>query len=630
MNKYRKIIVESINAKSLAIAALLLGIILLTVYIHGFYPSQVGNSLPGRITLLGDIRCGSNSLIDFIDAKCDFTGGDTGGLLFIGFPVSLLGALIDSIPFITTEVSVVFLAAFAYSLSVFGFWKLSKTLNVSSVVGVSLGVLYINLPSVIHMQPFGGTYWGMVLLPFFVMAIVHVLISLKKAAETNSFELYVKSFLVMVVTFTVQLFIDGYSFFMTASSGLIVVSLLGLKYPLLHNFKKDNVKIWFALASILPAIAIAAIIYKFIVPITISSPSPEDLFRAMGADLITFIKPTGSLWWPSKVGIDTGFPALWGDGTNALYNYLGISTLAVLPLGVYFVTKRAIKEFNTDSVRISIALFFAMGMAFVFSLGPSLKLNEVRPAHSGLITFQQYLMPENAARFELPTAPLFTRVDGLSSMRATYRWNFLTQMCLLLFAGVAVSGVMKYKNGKKIAGILLVVIIAELSPNIKALGADWSLRHQQLEAFNNDIVYSLDERLDDNEKVLFYPNSIGGNDYLVNYISPYIKINTYNVGGDKSNDYTKQFQPIAIQELLEDRDITKMFDSDELFMVMKNEDIDTVVMPNFDLRWDSYSWPPSNKEAKDAYEWATSGVKTDARFKTEEAPNNYYLLVKLR
>ena len=173
---------------------------------------------------------------------------------------------------------------------------------------------------------------------------------------------------------------------------------------------------------------VAVAVYSLYVPADYET-NPIGIFRSMGLDLITLVVPTEPVWPAAKLNYAGVHSELWGDGSNSAYNYVGFAGLVLA--GVCLGSRSRRPE--------ALALAVAGLVAFVLALGPSLKIDESRPAPGGLPTFESYLMPEGVATADLPWDGLFTAVPGINSMRATYRWYGVTRFAVVVLAGLAVT-----------------------------------------------------------------------------------------------------------------------------------------------------------------------------------------------
>jgi hypothetical protein len=81
------------------------------------------------------------------------------------------------------------------------------------------------------------------------------------------------------------------------------------------------------------------------------------------------------------------------------------------------------------------------------------------------------------------------------------------------------------------------------------------------------------------------------NDYLANHLAPRLRLYAYNVGGDKNQILSEPLWPDSIKAL---RAHATEIDGLAPLVVaaLRSGDVDAVVVPYFNLRWDSYGWPP--------------------------------------
>jgi hypothetical protein len=133
-----------------------------------------------------------------------------------------------------------------------------------------------------------------------------------------------------------------------------------------------------------------------------------------------------------------------------------------------------------------------------------------------------------------------------------------------------------------------------------------------MDSFNQDVIRPLQHNLKPGERIIYYPNSRGNNDYLANYITPELDAWSYNVGGDKALAISLPQMPADIVNLLKADDNVKnipIVSGSYMKTALEKGLVDKIIVPTFDLRWDSYSWPPKSSVARTYAQQAITSAK---------------------
>lgn len=585
-------------------------LVALLMALHGLLPGMAG-PLAARFMALGAMTCGSQSISALLEAKCAFVGGEAGGVFTTGSPVKIAGAVLFRMLAINIEWVFTMVGVMVISLALFGAYKLIRAMNVSRYVALASGGLYLLLPLTLSMQAFGGTYWGFLLLPASLYSVWRFLQVLPHMGWRGK----VATAALWVLLSTFLLFMDGYSFFMysLASGILLTVWAWG-------RWRQPYV--WLAGGMFILASVIAYFAYSSLIPSAGSWSSSIDLVRAMGLDIATLFIPAGSLWWVDLFNLRSSGMHLWGDGSNSSSNYIGLILLGLFIAGVYTARKKLSK--------LGTALLIVGSIAFVLSLGPSLKIHSERPPLSGsVVTHKSYLMPSSEAVVGLPTEALYQHAPGLQSMRAAYRWHIMTLLVLVVFAAVAVQALLNQKK-TALAYTLLALMCLEMAPSPLLVKAKIEAG-SQLARFNQNVIQPLETYIQPGERILFYPNAVGGNDYLASYIAPKLEAWTYNIGGDKSGAIAAPLRPSEVNGLLrtDDADASRRNKSgSRMENVLEKGFVDSIVVPKFDLRWDSYSWPPRSNDAQLRAQDVIQSAREEKALSIQE--DEYFYIVSIK
>lgn len=554
-----------------ALAGVLATIALMVI--HGQLPSLV-SSQARWFMARGLMECGSLSVGDLAQARCPLIGADGGGSIANGVLFVGVGAAVRRLG-VDVDIAYVLTAAAFMGVALWGAFGLGRRVGLGRPVALGVAALYLASPSLVGLHGFGSTFWGVALVP----AVVHV--SLRAASEILAARWIARVAwaAAWVGAILAMLLLDGYGYVMAQFvAGLLILGTA------LREWRRA--RSWLAVVAFLVANGIAFLVYRQIVSGAGDwARSPIDLFRSMGADLATLVIPSPAIWWSDRSPWQVDPGVLWGDGSNATYNYLGLGIVALAVLGVVLARKTAPLVLPLAAITL---------LALVMSFGPSLKVSEVRGPLEVPVTFDSYLMPADDAVMTLPTQWVYESVPGFSSMRATYRWVAVARLGLLLLAGAGVQALWRRRPeaASRVALVALVgVAVLEASPSYPAMLGRYADNASMAARFEADVLDVMREAVPRGSRVVYAPNAVSENDYLANYLSPMLGVTSYNIGGDKAlEDAMARWQP----------DIRALLFEEEPFAsaaaeVLESGKVDMVVIPFFDLRWSATAWPTSEQ-----------------------------------
>ena len=374
------------------------------------------------------------------------------------------------------------------------------------------------------------------------------------------------------------LLLDGYTFVISAVFPFCLLVFAIATRP------RMGWKRWLGYASlIVAAYGVAYAVYGWYIPGGSGyAAMPADFFRAQGADLATLVvslNNSSQLW--SWIGISPQYTAyqFYGDGSNAFYNYLGLSLLIGIA-GAVFLWRRE------PVVRPLVA---AGAICLLLAIGPSIKVMDIRPPvpATGKITFSDYLMPPQQATLNLGTDRLYTQPPGIRVMRAVYRWLSGFKAVIFLLSTTALAFLLRSRRFV-LAGVCLCLLVVDSVPPIKPSFARYAAFEKAKQRFYGELIPEMRSVIGPRSTVLFVSSE---NDYLANPIATALDVRTYNVGGDKNVDMAKLHWPPEVQAIRAGKDVIK-----NARRLHERGDLDFLVFPHFNLRWDSYRWPPNPKQ----------------------------------
>ena len=376
--------------------------------------------------------------------------------------------------------------------------------------------------------------------------------------------------------------LDGYGFVMAAVSSVIVVAWNVVRSPRRWIG-------WSAVGVMGLAFGLAVLVHRTSLPEASSwDRSSIGLFRSMGADLVTLVLPTNVQWWAGWAPLRAAPNLLWGDESNSSFNYLGLLILVLAVVGLLVGVRRGLH------VVVQVA---AVGLvALVFSLGPSLKINEIRGPLPSPVTYKSYLMEPDAAVIELPTTWLYENAPGFDMMRTPYRWVNVTRFGVLLLAATGARWLWR-RSDRPTSRVAVVAVCAlavlEVAPNVPARLEKYTASGATIESFTSDVVDPLGRVVPPGTRVVFAPASTGRNDFLAAFVASTLNLSAYNAAGDKVVRTAEQGWPDPVRRLLVDGGDF----SDAALDVLREDLVDAVVIPLFDLRRSVAVWPPSQEQA---------------------------------
>jgi hypothetical protein len=562
------------------------GFLFVVLLAHGFLPGYV-NDGPWDYLLEGDMRCAHAMGLSALTSWCSASGLPHGYPFLSGGPVIFVGWLLMGLTGMGSHVAYLLANATFDALALAGGYGAMRLLGAGRMIALGTSAAYLLAPTVIGLRDYGGTFTGYTLLPAYAFADL-LLMRLVERGERRLLAAGVAGYAAIRIA---AVFLDGYSF---VGSALVAVVLWGWWAVRAAPPRRRRL---LGVAACLLAQALAAGIYALYAP-PLVDPAPLGLFRSMSLDLVTLVRPTEFQWLPHLLGLQGGYLQLWGDGSNAAYNYLGF---ACVGLAVLAVVRRR-RELPVP------ALATAGLIALVLSFGPSWKVNATHPPLPAHPTYRDYLMPAGDAALSVPWGGAYATIPGVDQMRAAYRWSGVTRLALILLAGLAIDGLARDPRRRWLAGALTVVALAELAPNVPRLQAVYRSFHASRTALTETIVPRLAAATKRGERVYFLNDEGRFNDYLATYLTASTGLRSYNAGGDKNALYARLSWPKPIAALA-----VANPSPDAVAGALRSHAVDVIVAPYFDLRWASYVFPPAPADEL-AMRQAFAPILRDRRF----------------
>ena len=479
------------------------------------------------------------------------------------FPVELIAA------WNLTALLVLFLAGL-------GAQAFFRQLGVDKWLAVPASMLFLMLPIVYAKSSYPLMLWGFALLPTWLWAQL-------AAWHWRSRFL---AFLGLSLTLTVALFQEPYSFVMALTFGgwLTIARLVTAQRETLLD-RSLRALSWVGAALL------AVTLYRHYIPGGADYVvMPLDYFRGQGVDLLALMARNpdlfalGPLW-----GVGNLSPSLYfTDGEMTAHSYLGVAL--AIGLIAFVITVRPWRRVR------HLVLLVAVVAAFVMALGPSLKIQSTAADRSAgdPVTFGTYLMPPEAAVTGLPHARIY-EVPPFSNMRSVSRWYLLVAAGLVAMLSLVVQHL--FRRGLAGAGAAVVLVLwtgVEYWPNFiqqRALGAAFGELYKDLD---ESLVGELDALLRPGERVVFISGERYSNEYFSTWLCARVGCRTYNVSGDKPRRISIARWPEAMRQRL-----TRPASAEARAELLDLGHFEVLIVPHFDMRWDSYTWPPPDERHAD-------------------------------
>jgi hypothetical protein len=498
------------------------------------------------------------------------------------------------------------------------YWALIRTaglLGVRAWLGQIFAGIFLLLPFLSGHREYGALQIAFLSFPLFVLPdtlLAESLVATPRAHGRKIAGLAVVS----VAAKIFALFSDGYTFVMVALTAVCLGGMVSLVLGRRRQWLLASTGLTVAAAGC----SAAYFVYlAYLPPEAISSaftPMSPDFFRAFSVDLVTLVLPyQNSNWWAAWIGIHSyGNPFdYFSDRSSIHYNYIGM----FLPLlGLVALFRR-----KAWPVGLA-ALVAAAVLGFVFSLGPSLKINSTR--HAAEQRLHKRIpgpeMPREVASLYLGLDRFYTTVPGFKNMRSTYRWLLLAKFGLVLTAAWGAEQLLR-SGRRKIALALIAAAIVENLPNLAFAVTEHRKNADQLAQFDRDVLAPLAAIVPPGSVLIFPDPDL---DYMASYIATRLQSVCYNAAGDKNVEIAFRQWPAEVRNLKMEREVLP-----NSRRLMSTGKLDWTIIPFFNLRWDSYRWPPTSDVVEKRRKQYQSLIEAAPGEGFECFVNRYFLAIRL-
>jgi hypothetical protein len=454
-------------------------------------------------------------------------------------------------------------------LAMFSAYRLTLRFGGTKFTALSGATIWMTMPIIWTHAGYSMLSLGIALLSFFFLAAIKLF--LIETTETSRIDS--ASMALYAIATIISVFMDGYTFIMFAIGSSILFTYNFTTQP---NIRSKLIKI--ALPVHVFSFALAYALYGLYVGKINFESHQIDFFRGWGLDLSFLIIPTkGVLWLPDLLGlsIERSNEIYFGD-SSVWENTFALPTII---FGIFSWI------FTRNKAKISTGILLISFFGFYMALGPSLKINSIKPE-----ILQQNHPREKSALMEheyavAPTGSAWVseKIPGFNVMRASYRWSALGLFSLWLLIAIWIAKVRK-KSEKILVSLLFFLFLLNLPIHEKSWrgGIDNRIMFQQIE---QELIATLDQKIRSQEIVAFLPWQ---NDFIVNYLAPKIGFRTFNIGGDKNLSIAQTDWPQKMLSLGGELDSGKAVSS---LSILFDGAADSIVFPYFHTLWSPHLWP---------------------------------------
>lgn len=543
--------------------------IVLVLYVHGAIPFLMLPTLGQAVWTTGFSQSMANgSLFDFYAR--DFGIPKPAAIAF-GLAGAWPASLLIRIGMHAADAYAA-MAALWLGLAMFSAYRIARWFGGTKLIALALAVVWMTMPIIWVHAGYSMLSLGIALLSFYFLAAFKLFLFGGDLLKINpaSMALYVAAAIVSV-------FMDGYTFMMFAAGSSIL-----LLYALLTRVDARSKLLKVATPVHVVSFAVAYALYSFYIGKSNFEAHQLDFFRGWGLDLSFLAIPTkGVLWLPDLLGISVKRSDELYFGDSSVWSTTFALPILILGLLSWLRVRRRTK--------ISTGILLVSVFAFYMALGPSLKINSVKPEALQLSQPRQQsvLMASEYAVAPTGNAWLSENLPGFNVMRASYRWSALGVFALWLLIVIWISRADKKEIRVWLALMSVLFLINLPNPEKRWRGGiDNRIMFQQID---QELVEELNNKIRPNETVSFLP---WRNDFIANYLAPKVGFRTFNIGGDKNLAAAQAQWPQEMLSLGGEIDAGKVISSLKLLI---DGSADVIVLPYFHMLWSPHLWSCADK-----------------------------------
>ena len=548
---------------------LLVGAWCLMLVVHGAVPFLLTPTLGQAVWSTGFSQSFANQSLWAIHAT-NFGAPEPAAMAF-GLPGAWLAGLFIRFGLQPPDAYSAMVASWM-TLALVSAYALARHFSVKPPLAVLAAMGWMSMPVTWAHAGYSMLSIGIALLPLYFLCAVILLAQCARLDGEVVGSGYVWWWVYPLVC-VLAVFMDGYSFMFFAVGATLLAGWWWLRTDAAGRKKLALVALPLHLISLLAAY----LLYGAFVGKSGYPAAPLDFFRGWGADLTFFAVPTrGIHWLPDAMG--------WSQ-VRSEQRYFGDASVWVTTFAIPVILAGTWAAWRARTHRITLGLLLVAIFGFYMALGPSIKLNSVKPEGASM----GQLMPADVALAPTGSGFLSENLPGFNNMRASYRWTALGVLGawgLLVLSLSARHGRVTQLIGASLMGVVILFNLPDL-PDKWTKDAKSRAMFFQIET---DLVDDMRGLLREGDRVAFLP---WRNDFLVNYLAARLNIVSYNIGGDKNLESAREHWPTTMRGFV-------MGQTDPRFatraaLVLATREADAVVLPYIDMAHAASKWPAINK-----------------------------------
>lgn len=457
----------------------------------------------------------------------DFGLPEPAGISF-GLPGVLVASIFIRVGVYAPDAYAMSLALFL-ALAFYGCYAVSSEFGVRPAASVLTSFVWLLSPIVYRHEHYSWLVVGFALLPFYFLCAFRLFaIGVK---QVRSFQWSALAYMVAAI---LAVFTDGYTFVM-----FFVGSSLLLAWAFFFHPSEDRARLMRGLFIHVAAFALAYVLYALYIGQGGYGGHSNDFFRGWGVDLLYVLIPShGIHWLPDLVGMSVPRSDEMHFGDASVW----VTTFALPLMIAGAVAFWCVRKTN----KLATGLILLGCLAFYLALGPSLKVNSVKPEELRATQPGQEsaLMSEEHAIMRTGSG-ILVNIPVFKTMRASYRWMALCFLSFWLMCLLGMSPHSPPRSRITIFALLFVCLILYIPEPFQAAKRKSAYR-ENFRAIDRELVIPLRGAVSSEERVAFVPYQ---NDFLVNYCAPVTGFRTYNIGGDKNLEMAQRHWPSEMKTL---------------------------------------------------------------------------------
>jgi hypothetical protein len=490
------------------------------------------------------------------------------------------------------------------SIAFISSYRIGRYFSVCPMLSILGAVSWVTMPVIWAHAGYSMLSTGIGLLPFYYLTALHLFAPKSDTSMPNKMKA-AKWVLIYLAICMISIFMDGYSFMMFA----VGVSLLG-GWLFLNEAECRKKLISFSFPIHFFSLGAAYLSYTLYIGRTQFESEQIDFFRSFGVDVAFLLTPTqGVHWLPDLFGwsVPRSEDVFFGDASVWTTSFSAPVIIGSIWAALYMSNRR----------NITVGLILIAFTGFYMALGPSLKVNSVKPVAEKVISS---IMEEKYAIAPTGSALLSKHLPGFRSMRASYRW-----VALGIFGAWTLLILAMSSNNKRMVVASAIVVIGIVTllnlPNLPQKLKNDIKNREMFFSLESELVEDIKKVVSPHEKVAFLP---WRNDFLVNYVASQLNVVAFNIGGDKNLAEARLYWPETMRQF-PGAAIDNNFANRVLLLLAKDE-ADAVILPYIDMMLAAHHWP-SPIQFRDALKPFMAQLKNSGIAHIEE--RDFYAVVRL-